>query len=157
MNYVDPVKYRNTILSLMEDEMPQTEETVPVKGEMSMKERIANLSPDKKEKLKQYVEAIKEIKQEIYELIHESLEEEGGNMSSGLTLNTEVKNPYFDRNNVDRGDEMDALFPTVFADLKSDANIYAGLVIHLLFHWVYGTGETGLMKHYKNKFLKGKK
>jgi len=37
MNYVDPVKYRNTILSLMEDEMPQTEETVPVKGEMSMK------------------------------------------------------------------------------------------------------------------------
>ncbi len=34
-------------------------------------------------------EAIKEIKQEIYELIHEPLEEEGGNMSSGLTLNPE--------------------------------------------------------------------
>ena len=89
MNYVDPVKYRNTILSLMEDEMPQTEETVPVKGEMSMKERIAQMSPDEKEKLKQYVEAIKEIKQEIYELIHKPLAEEGGNMSSGLTLNPE--------------------------------------------------------------------
>ena len=89
MNYVDPVKYRNTILALMEDEMPETEETVPVKGEMSMKERIASLSPDKKEKLKQYVEAIKEIKQEIYELINEPLKEEGGNMSSGLTLNPE--------------------------------------------------------------------
>ena len=87
MNYLDPVQYSKKILALMEDEMPATEETVPVKGEMSMKERIANLSPDKKEKLKQYVEAIKEIKQEIYELIHEPLQEEGGNMSSGLTLN----------------------------------------------------------------------
>ena len=89
MNYVGPVKYRNTILALMEDEMPETEETVPVKGEMSMKERIAQMSPDEKEKLKQYVEAIKEIKQEIYELIHKPLAEEGGNMSSGLTLNPE--------------------------------------------------------------------
>lgn len=90
MNYVDPVKYRNTILALMENEMPETEDTVPVKGEMSMKERIASLSPDKKEKLKQYAEAIKEIKKEIYELINEeTLEEEGGNMSSGLTLNNE--------------------------------------------------------------------
>lgn len=87
MNYLDPVQYSKKILALMEDEMPATEETVPVKGEMSMKERIAQLSPDKKEKLKQYVEAIKEIKQEIYELIHEPLQEEGGNMSSGLTLN----------------------------------------------------------------------
>ncbi len=89
MNYVDPVKYRNTILALMENEMPEIEDTVPVKGEMSMKERIASLSPDKKEKLKQYAEAIKEIKKEIYELIHEPLQEEGGNMSSGLTLNSE--------------------------------------------------------------------
>lgn len=87
MNYLDPVQYSKKILALMEDEMPQTEETVPVKGEMSMKERIATLSEDDKEKLKQYVEAIKEIKKEIYELIHKPLAEEGGNMSSGLTLN----------------------------------------------------------------------
>jgi len=90
MNYMNPVEYSKKMLALMEDEMPQTEESVPVKGEMSMKERIAKLSPDKKEQLKQYVEAIKEIKKEIYELINEeALEEEGGNMSSGLTLNPE--------------------------------------------------------------------
>ena len=69
----------------------------------------------------------------------------------------EKKYPYIDKNGEDRGDEMAALFPSVFADLKSNANIYAGLVIHLLFHLVYGTGETDLMKMYKNKILKAKK
>jgi hypothetical protein len=73
----------------MEDES-YNEDVVPVKGEMSMKERISKLSPDKKEKLKQYVEAIKEIKKEISELINEdAIEEVGGNVSSGLTLNPE--------------------------------------------------------------------
>jgi hypothetical protein len=62
--------------------------------------------------------------------------------------------PYFDTNNVDRHDEIVDLFPIVWADLKKNTNIYAGLVIDLLFHWVHGTKETGLMKLYKDKFLK---
>ena len=69
MNYVNPVEYSKKILALMEDEMPEVEEVVPVKGEKTMKERISELSEDEKTKLKQYMEAIKEIKQEIYELI----------------------------------------------------------------------------------------
>ena len=89
MNYVDPVKYRNTILSLMEDDMPKVDEVVPVKGEKTMKERIQDLSEDEKTKLKQYMEAIKEIKSEIYELLHKDTVAEGGNISSGLVLNPE--------------------------------------------------------------------
>jgi hypothetical protein len=89
MNYLDPVEYSKKLKALMEDES-YNEDVVPVKGEMSMKERISKLSPDKKEKLKQYVEAIKEIKKEISELINEdAIEEVGGNVSSGLTLNPE--------------------------------------------------------------------
>lgn len=90
MNYLDPVAYSKKILSLMEDETPKTEETIPVKGTLTMKERIAKLSPDETTKLKEYVDAIKEIKKEIYELLHkDTVEEQGGNMSSGLTLKAE--------------------------------------------------------------------
>jgi mevalonate kinase len=90
MNYIDPVQYSKNIMSLMEDEMPQVDETIPVKGEKTMKERIAELTPDEKTKLKEYMDALKEIKKEIYELLHkDQVEEAGGNMSSGLTLNTE--------------------------------------------------------------------
>lgn len=88
MNYVDPVKYSKAILSLMEDESMAQEETVPVEGTMSMKERVSKLSPDDQKKLKEYIDAIKEIKREIYELVNkEAIAEVGGNQSSGLTMN----------------------------------------------------------------------
>lgn len=89
MNYVDPVTYSKSILSLMEDDMPKVDEVVPVEGQMSMKERVSNLSPDDQKKLKEYIDAIKEIKNEIYELINKDAVKEGGNMSSGLVLNPE--------------------------------------------------------------------
>jgi hypothetical protein len=89
MNYLSPVEYSKKLKALMEDESPVAE-VVPVKGEMTMDERISNLSPDDKKKLKEYIDAIKEIKKEIHELINkQGIEEEGGNMSSGLTLNPE--------------------------------------------------------------------
>jgi hypothetical protein len=89
MNYLSPVEYSKKLKALMEDESP-VEEVVPVKGEMTMEERISKMSPDDKKKLKEYIDAIKEIKKEIHELINkEEIEEEGGNMSSGLTLNPE--------------------------------------------------------------------
>ena len=89
MNYVDPVKYSKAILALMEDESMPKEETVPVEGNMSMKERVSNLSPDDKKKLEEYIDAIKEIKKEIHELINkEAIAEEGGDMMN-LYLNPE--------------------------------------------------------------------
>ena len=86
MNYVDPVSYSKKILALMEDEMPEVEEVVPVKGKKTMKERLSELTPDEKQKLKEYMDALKEIKKEVYELLHKNQVEEGGNMSSGLTM-----------------------------------------------------------------------
>jgi hypothetical protein len=69
--------------------MPK-EETVPVQGTMSMKERVGKLSPDDKKKLEEYIDAIKEIKKEIHELINkDAIAEDGGNMSSGLYMSTE--------------------------------------------------------------------
>jgi len=89
MNYLNPVEYSKKLKSLMEDDMPKTEEVVPVKGKSTIEERIYNLSPDDKKKLKEYIDAIKEIKKEIYELINKKeVAEEGGNMMD-LTLNTE--------------------------------------------------------------------
>ena len=41
MHYLDPVTYSKKILALMEDEMPAVEETIPVKGAMTIKERIS--------------------------------------------------------------------------------------------------------------------
>jgi len=88
MKYVKPVDYSKMIKSLKENES-MADETVEVKGELSLKERIAKLSPDEKTKLEEYVNALKEIKKEISELLNKpSMEEEtGGNRSSGLTLN----------------------------------------------------------------------
>ena len=86
MNYVDPVSYSKKILALMEDEMPEVEEVVPVKGNKTMKERLSELTPDEKQKLKEYMDALKEIKKEVFELLHKNQVEEGGNMSSGLTM-----------------------------------------------------------------------
>jgi hypothetical protein len=89
MNYLSPVEYSKKLKSLMEDDSVQ-EEVVPVKGEATMEERLSKLSPDEKSKLKEYIDAIKEIKKEIHELINkEEISEEGGNMSSGLVLNPE--------------------------------------------------------------------
>jgi len=102
MNYVDPVKYSKAILALMEDESMPQEETVPVQGPMSMKERVGKLSPDDKKKLEEYIDAIKEIKNEIKELINkkEAIAEAGGNQSSGLTMN--VREEDIDLNEYDQ-------------------------------------------------------
>jgi hypothetical protein len=102
MNYVDPVKYSKAILALMEDESMPKEETIPVKGTMSMKERVGKLSPDDKKKLEEYIDAIKEIKNEIKELINkkEAIAEVGGNQSSGLTMN--VREEDIDLNEYDQ-------------------------------------------------------
>lgn len=88
MQYLDPVTYSKKILSLMEDDMPKVDEVVPVEGSMSMKERVSKLSPDDQKKLKEYIDAIKEIKKEIYELVNKDAVQEGGDMMN-LTLNPE--------------------------------------------------------------------
>ena len=89
MHYLDPVTYSKKILALMEDEMPPVEETIPVKGEMTMKERISNLLPEEKEKLKQYMEALKEIKKEVFDLLHKGAVKEVGGDMTGKILNPE--------------------------------------------------------------------
>ena len=71
----------------MEDESVPMEETIPVKGEKTMKERLSELSPDETTKLQEYIASIKEIKKAIHDLLNkEDIEESGGNMSSGLVL-----------------------------------------------------------------------
>lgn len=89
MNYLNPVEYSKLINSLMEIETTIKDETVPVLGELSMKERISKLSPDDKKQLEQYIKSIKEIKKSIFELVSKNseIEEVGGNMSKGLYLN----------------------------------------------------------------------
>lgn len=88
MEYLNPVEYSKYIKSLMESDQDVSEEVVPVKGEMTMKERISNLSPDDKKRLKEYIDAIKEIKKEIHDLINKEAMEEGGDMMN-LTLKPE--------------------------------------------------------------------
>lgn len=85
MNYIDPVKHRKNIQALKEG--LEEKETIPVKGPKTMKQRLAELSPDDQEKLKEYIASLKEIKKCVYELLNKkAVEEDGGNMSSGLTL-----------------------------------------------------------------------
>ena len=88
MEYLNPVEYSKYIKSLMESDQDMSEEVVPVKGEKTMKERISDLSPDDKKKLKEYIDAIKEIKKEIHDLINKEAVEEGGDMMN-LTLKPE--------------------------------------------------------------------
>lgn len=88
MEYLNPVEYSKYIKSLMESDQDTTEEVVPVKGKMTMKERISRLSPDDKKKLEEYIDAIKEIKKEIHDLINKEAVEEGGDMMN-LTLKPE--------------------------------------------------------------------
>jgi glucosamine 6-phosphate synthetase-like amidotransferase/phosphosugar isomerase protein len=56
-----------------------------------LKERIKKLSPEEREKLKEYGDALKEIKKAMKELLNkkEIKKEIGGNMSSGLSLSPE--------------------------------------------------------------------
>lgn len=54
--------------------------------------KLANLTPDEQTQLKEYIASIKEIKKEIHKLMTKakgSMDEQGGNMSSGLTLKDE--------------------------------------------------------------------
>jgi diadenosine tetraphosphate (Ap4A) HIT family hydrolase len=48
----------------------------------SLKEKIKNLSPEKKEELKQYADSVKEIKRKIKEILNEAgkVQERGGDM-----------------------------------------------------------------------------
>jgi glucosamine 6-phosphate synthetase-like amidotransferase/phosphosugar isomerase protein len=59
-------------------------------NKLEIKERLRHLNPEEKEKLTQYVEAVKEIKKEIKELLSkkDTVDEIGGNFnhSSGLHL-----------------------------------------------------------------------
>lgn len=52
---------------------------------------IEKLSPEEKEQAKSYVNAIKETKKALKELMEKCKMSEGGNMSSGLTLKSEKK------------------------------------------------------------------
>ena len=101
MHYLDPVTYSKKILALMEDEMPAVEETIPVKDKMTIKERISNLLPEEKQKLKEYMEALIEIKKEVVKLLHKDTIKEGGNMSSDLKMQVEEEEE-IDFNEYDR-------------------------------------------------------
>ena len=96
MNYLDPVSYSKKIMSLMEDGMPKVDEVIPVKGEKSMKERIQELTEDEKTKLKEYMDAVKEIKREIFELLHKDKIQEGGDMTGRILNVNEESEDSFD-------------------------------------------------------------
>lgn len=89
MNYVDPVTYSKKILALMEDKMPAVEETIPVEGSTTMKKRISNLLPEEKQKLKEYMDALIEIKKEVVKLLHKDAVKEVGGDMTGKILNPE--------------------------------------------------------------------
>ena len=58
----------------------------------ALKERIKKLTPEEREQLKEYGDALKEIKKAMKELLIKKKEkgvEEGGNQSAGLTLSPE--------------------------------------------------------------------
>ena len=95
MKYLDPVTYSKKIMNLMENDMPKVDEVVPVKGEKTMKQRIQELTEEEKTKLKQYMEAIKEIKSEIFELLHKDKVQEGGDMTGRiLSVNEEPEDSF---------------------------------------------------------------
>jgi hypothetical protein len=64
-------------------------------------------------------------------------------------------NQYLDLNYADRTDEIEAAFQPTLDDIKRDPQFYAELVNDLMFHWVYGTRETGLMLMARQKLLLG--
>jgi hypothetical protein len=61
-----------------------------------------------------------------------------------------MKNPYIDKNGVDRTDEIENEFLPTLHDLQNDPKLFAFLVNDLLYYYVHGTGETPLMDLVKN-------
>mgnify|MGYP003654443994 CR=1 FL=1 len=63
-----------------------------IKESKMQKYNFEALTPDEKEKLQEYIASVKEIKQEIKKLVSKAkgtnIDEEGGNMSTGLTLSS---------------------------------------------------------------------
>ena len=63
-----------------------------IKENKMKKYNFESLTPEERQKLEEYVNSVKEIKKEIKKLVRKaegkSLEKEGGNMSSGLTLSS---------------------------------------------------------------------
>ena len=57
-----------------------------------------------------------------------------------------TNNPYIDRNNIDRSQEIEDMFSPTLEDIKNDPEFYAELVNDLVFHVMYGTGTTQIMK-----------
>lgn len=55
----------------------------------SIREKVASMSPEKQEELKQYVESIKEIKRKISEMLKEASVNEIGGPNVDLHLNIE--------------------------------------------------------------------
>ena len=94
MQYINPIKYSKhlkTFSNIKEsEEMPEM--AIPPDGhkKVSMKEKISNLSQGEIEELKQYFEAIKEIKRKINEIVNGAgkVEEVGGD-TTNLHLNPE--------------------------------------------------------------------
>lgn len=66
-----------------------------------------------------------------------------------------MTNPYIDRNQVDRSEQMEKAFLPTLEDIKKDPMFYADLVNDLLYHWIYGTRETALMDMAKESLLIG--
>ena len=96
MEYVDPIQYSKQ-LSILKENQQMPEMAIPPDGhkKMSLKEKIASLTPEKQEELKQYVDTIKEVKRKITEIIKEAgkVEEVGGPIPvDSMHLNTEVDN-----------------------------------------------------------------
>lgn len=61
-------------------------------GKKHMYEKIKQMTPEKREELKQYVESIREIKKKINEMLNETVNETGGPIavdSMHLNINTE--------------------------------------------------------------------
>ena len=62
------------------------------KAKPAGRDYLKNLSPDEQTQLKEYIDSMKEIKKEIAKLVGKAkqpVQEQGGNMSSGLTLKDE--------------------------------------------------------------------
>jgi hypothetical protein len=86
----------------MENKTAVSKDITRTKSKVAIKERLRHLNPEEKEKLTQYVEAVKEIKKEIKELLSkkDTIAESGGNRSSGLTMN--VREEGIDLNEYDQ-------------------------------------------------------
>jgi uncharacterized membrane protein YvbJ len=71
-------------------------------NKLEIKERLRHLTPEEREKLSEYVDAVKEIKKEIKELLSkkDTIAESGGNRSSDLIMN--VREEGIDLNEYDQ-------------------------------------------------------